>query len=63
MAKITIQTDADFTPKGKRTARIATTSGSFGRGREIRWYVSGRVYARMAVTPENAKLTNEWLGA
>jgi hypothetical protein len=69
MTKITIQTDADFTfllllpLKGKRSARVVTTSGSLGKGRQIRWYVSGRVYTKMADTPENAKLTKEWLAA
>jgi hypothetical protein len=63
MLKIVIQTDADFTPKGKRTARVVTTRSSFGRGRQLRWYVSGRLYNRLPVTTDNVKLTREWLEA
>lgn len=61
--KIVIQTDADFTPKGKRSARVVTTRGAFGRGRQLRWYVSGRLYNRLPATADNAKLTREWIAA
>jgi hypothetical protein len=63
LPKIVIHTDADFTPKGTRTARVVTTRGRFGNGRQLRWYVAGRLYRRLSVTTENAKLTNEWLKA
>ena len=38
---IIIECDADFTPIGKRTVRIVQTSRG---GRQIRGYVSGRIY-------------------
>ena len=60
--KIVIQTDADFTPKGKRSARVVQTRGQFA-GRQLRWYVSGRIYHRLPVTPENIALTSQWLAA
>lgn len=60
MIKITIQTDADFTPAGKRRAQIWT---GYRGTRLIRWYVSGRRYRALAITPENIALTKEWLGA
>lgn len=63
MTKIVIQTDADFTPKGKRSARVVTVSGRMGRGRQIRWYVGGKLYRRLAPNLWNVNLTNEWLNA
>jgi hypothetical protein len=57
---ITIQTDADFTPKGKRTARNVKT---YRGGRQLRWYVSGRIYRRLPITGENLGLTSQWLEA
>ena len=59
MIKITIKTDADFTPAGKRTARTVTLK----QGPRIRWYVSGRIYNTLPCTPENAALTKEWMAA
>lgn len=41
---ITIQTDYDFTPAGKRAVRVVRTN----RGTAIRGYVSGRRYMRFA---------------
>lgn len=61
--KITIRTDADFTPAGKRTARMVTLRGSFGPVQRIRWYVGGRIYRTLTATAENAKMSNEWLAA
>jgi len=57
---ITIITNADFTPPGKRGARIIQTSSN---GRQLRWYVSGRIYNKMALNGENVSLTNEWLAS
>jgi hypothetical protein len=55
--KIVIKTDRDLTPAGKRTARcVQTTRG----GRQLRWYVAGRLYHHLAVTPGNIALTHEW---
>lgn len=61
--KIVIQTDADFTPKGKRTAKVVTVSGRMGRAQQLRWYVGGKLYRRLAPSPANTALTNEWLAA
>lgn len=61
MLKITIQTDADFTPKGKRRARIIPVNN--GRGRQLRWYVGGKIFRFLAVTNENIALTREWVSA
>lgn len=58
--KISIQTDADFTPAGKRTARTVQTDRG---GRQLRWYVSGRLYNRLPVTAANAELTQRWIEA
>jgi len=58
--KITIQTNADFTPPGKRSARIVTHS----RGvRRLWFYVSGRRYRDMAPTAENLAMASEWIAA
>jgi hypothetical protein len=57
--KIVIQTDADFTPPGKRTARVITTRS----GRQLRWYVAGRIYRRLPVSVDNVALTKDWLAA
>jgi hypothetical protein len=58
--KIVMQTNADFTPLGKRTARIVQTTGG---GRQLRWYVGGKLYHRLAPTDANLALTREWLTA
>lgn len=51
---IVIKTNYDFTPSGKRAARyVYTASGN----RQLRWYVSGRIFRRGAP----AALTAEWL--
>ena len=52
--KIVIQTDADFTPPGKRRAKVAY-------GNRIRWYVSGRIYRTLAITYENIDLSRRWV--
>lgn len=61
--KITIQTTADFTPKGKRSARVVEVSGHMGRGQQLRWYVGGHLYRRLSPIAANVNLTNEWLAA
>ncbi len=58
--KVVIEVDLDMTPKGKRTARIVQTDRN---GRQLRWYVGGRIYREFsAINNENVALTNEWLG-
>jgi hypothetical protein len=54
LIKIVIQTDADFTPPGKRRAKIAY-------GNRIRWYVGGRIYRTLKPTQENLNLSVEWM--
>lgn len=54
MIKITIQTDADFTPAGKRRAKIAY-------GNRIRWYVGGCIYRTLAITAENIEISKRWV--
>ena len=51
----------DFTPIGARRAKVVETRGAFGRARRLRWYVGGRRYRQLAVTPANVALTREWL--
>lgn len=48
---------ADFTPKGKRTARCVQTSRG---GRQLRWYVGGRLYRQLPLNQANIDLTREW---
>ena len=56
MLKIVIQTDADFTPPGKRRAKTAY-------GNRIRWYVSGQIYRTLPITADNIRLSREWVDA
>lgn len=56
MLKIVIQTDADFTPPGRRRAKIAY-------GNRIRWYVSGRIYRTLKITDANIELSRRWVDA
>lgn len=59
--KIIIHTDADFTPAGPRKARVVNTDRG---GKQLRWYVSGRIYRKLpAINNETIELTNEWLAA
>ncbi len=61
LPEIVIEVDADMTPKGKRSARIVQTDRN---GRQLRWYVAGRIYREFgAINNSNVALTNEWLAA
>lgn len=51
--EITIHSDDDFTPIGKRSARYVQSRN----GLSLRWYVAGRIYWKVAP----AHLTSEWL--
>lgn len=53
--------DADWTPAGKRTARVVGTRTRMGAGRQIRWYVAGRIFRQLRLTAANATLTEQWL--
>jgi len=52
--QIVIKTEYDLTPAGKRAARVVQTSRG---GRQLRWYVGGRLYWKGAP----AEHTSEWL--
>lgn len=58
MLKIVIQTDADFTPPGKRRAKIAYANTRHAR---IRWYVSGKVYRSLPINDTNISLSKRWV--
>jgi hypothetical protein len=50
---ITIHTDFDLTPIGKRSARYVQSR----KGMQLRWYVGGRLYLKGA----RIEHTREWL--
>jgi hypothetical protein len=52
--QIVIDTNYDLTPAGKRVARVVQTSRG---GRQLRWYVGGRLYWKGAPSEHTA----EWL--
>lgn len=59
---IIIETNADFTPKGKRTAKIVKHALSGKKIKPIiRMYVAGRTY--MEKDLNEYELVNEWLKA
>lgn len=60
--KIVIETNADFTPAGKRTAKIVKHAMSGKKIKQvIRCYVTGRAYMEKPVS--DYQLVNDWLGA
>lgn len=61
--EIVIQSNADFTPPGKRVARHVRHTMS-GRRTEphIRWYVAGKAYRSLPLTNVNVKRTVDWQG-
>lgn len=54
MLSITITSDKDFTPRGKRSARYVQT---YRGGTQLRLYVAGRIFVKGA----NPAIVNEWL--
>jgi hypothetical protein len=58
LPKIVIQTNADFTPAGKRRAKVAYANTRHAR---LQWYVSGRVYRTLAISAENIALSKRWV--
>ena len=61
LPQIVIEVDADLTPKGKRAARIVQTDRN---GRQLRWYVGGRIYREFsAISAKSVELTKEWIEA
>lgn len=51
-------TGLSTTPPGARRARIVTHDRGVQR---IRWYVSGRRYRALPVTPRNLEITRQWV--
>lgn len=61
LAPVVIHTDADFTPAGPRMIRIVQLARCrFGSRQQLRFYVSGRIFREMAVTPENLAMGRAW---
>ncbi|NVL49944.1 hypothetical protein F2S72_09345 [Pseudomonas syringae pv. actinidiae] len=59
--EIVIQSEADFTPPGKRAARVVRHSMSGRRTADhIRWYVAGKAYRSLPLSKENVQMTAEW---
>nr|WP_192963483.1 hypothetical protein [Pseudomonas fluorescens]CEK42326.1 hypothetical protein PQBR57_0373 [Pseudomonas fluorescens SBW25] len=59
--EIVIQSDADFTPPGKRTTRVVRHSLSGRRATpHIRWYVGSKAYRSLALTNDNVQMTADW---
>lgn len=62
--QITIQTNADFTPAGKRTVRVVRHAKSGKKcAPVIRWYVGGKIYATHPLNGEGTALSLAWLVA
>lgn len=58
---ITIQSDADFTPKGKRSVKIVRHSKS---GKKIKptlaWYVGGKLFRYLDLNEQSIILSSAW---
>jgi hypothetical protein len=62
--KIEIQTDADFTPRGKRSVRVVRHQKSGKKcAEQIAWYVGQRLYRRLQLNNENIALSGVWKAA
>ena len=62
--EIVIQSNGDFTPPGKRTARIVRHALNGRRAvPQIRWYVGSKAYRTLALTNDNVQLTGNWKDA
>ncbi len=59
--EIVIQSDADFTPPGKRTVRVVRHQLNGRRASaHLRWYVSGKAYRSLPLTPGSVSLSESW---
>lgn len=58
MIRIVIQSNADFTPPGKRRAKVAYAGSRHAR---IQWYVAGRVYRSLPINDSNIALSKKWV--
>jgi len=62
MLKIIIPCPAvDFTPRGKRAARVVRVRGAMGMGRQLRFYVGGRLFRRLAPSRANIEIARDWV--
>lgn len=60
--ELIIQSDADFTPAGKRKVRVVRHAKNGRRtGPHIRWYVGGKAFRSLPLTEESAVLTRAWV--
>jgi len=58
-----MQTDADFTPLGKRKALyVRYNRQGWKCGGMIVWYVAGRRFRELEVTHKNIELSQKWAG-
>lgn len=59
--EIIIQSDADFTPPGKRIVRVVRHHLNGRRAKtHLRWYVAGKAYRSLPLTNSNISLSNSW---
>lgn len=62
--EIVIQSDADFTPPGKRSFRVVQHTFSGRRAKpHLRWYVGQKSFRSLALTGQNQALSREWQAA
>lgn len=62
--EIVIQSDADFTPPGKRVWRTVRHQKNGRRtAMHIRWYVGRKSYRALELTEANIKLSERWQAA
>lgn len=61
MLNIVIQTDADLTPKGKRSIKVVK---HLKNGKKIKptiaWYVGGKLFRYLELSNESIYLSIEW---
>lgn len=59
--ELVIKFDADFTPAGKRTARVVRHARNGRRAAaHIRWYVGGKSFRSLLLTNANVDMTVTW---
>jgi hypothetical protein len=64
MISLVIQTNADFTPSGKRRVRIVRHKHSGRRcAPALRWYVGTKAYRSLPLTNDNIELSAAWKAA
>jgi hypothetical protein len=54
--------NADFTPKGKRRAKVISHKHNGEKAaKHLAWYVGRSLYRSLQLTVDNVNLTNQWL--